>query len=229
MLELLIPKVEPYEDYTGVFEATVEISTAYRSVNVATHPHLLYRFNKDPWLSFNSTGNRSLRPNNLGLNTLRIKLKPEAETYPISMLINGRVTSIVSIGEVGISILQINSSLPFTVPTTVPPTLKRVSFRDCTEFNDPNITQWDISSFNSFSYMFQECAMFNQDISHWRPSNELPDTSYRNMFYNAKAFNQDLSGWDVSRITKKPQDFDAGASAWRSDYKPRWGKPPKTD
>lgn len=71
-------------------------------------------------------------------------------------------------------------------------------------------TAWDVSQYDSFAYMFDNCEDFNQPLSNWDTSGSL-GLGY--MFYKAKKFNQSLdtqqvtvgsntyTAWDVSNVT----------------------------
>lgn len=58
-----------------------------------------------------------------------------------------------------------------------------------------DITQWDVSNGQDFSYMFAESYKFNQDIRQWDVSNGQDFTA---MLKDAWAFRFDISHWDVS-------------------------------
>ena len=61
-----------------------------------------------------------------------------------------------------------------------------------TEMTLSHISDWDVSTVNDMSFMFDEAKSFNQDISRWDISNV---TDMRWMFFNNISFNQDLSPW----------------------------------
>lgn len=91
-------------------------------------------------------------------------------------------------------------------------------FRDNTNFNDPGLLDWDVSSATSMEYMFSNATAFNQPIGNWDVSSV---TDMVNMFSNATVFNQDLRWWDVSSIETEPTDFGTNTS-WTT--KPFWGQ-----
>ena len=77
----------------------------------------------------------------------------------------------------------IRISYSFEIPVNIPSTLKSVRFginelshvgpgsegTRCVAFNDPKISNWDVSNLEarSFDYMFTFCTNFNQDLSRW--------------------------------------------------------------
>jgi surface protein len=68
----------------------------------------------------------------------------------------------------------INLPYSFEIPVNIPSTLKSVIFGFVNEagsvaFNDPKISNWDVSNLEarSFDYMFAYCTNFNQDLSGW--------------------------------------------------------------
>ena len=78
------------------------------------------------------------------------------------------------------------------------------------------------------SYLFQNKAAFNADISSW---NVPAVTNMRSMFYEATAFNQDITGWettaiDAARSQSTIASMFVGATAWLAAYEqtvtPMW-------
>jgi surface protein len=66
------------------------------------------------------------------------------------------------------------------------------------------INQWDVSSLQDFSFVFDNMDTFNEDISSWNVSNA---TSMYAMFIYASSFNQDMSSWNVSNVTNMNRMF----------------------
>jgi surface protein len=115
-------------------------------------------------------------------------------------------------------------------------------------FNDPDVSEWDVSSVTDMSSMFFRASAFNQDIGSWdvssvtsmatmfrfSPFNQdigswdvSSVTNMTFMFYQASAFNQDLSGWCVTNFASQPTFFDQSAEAWTlPDSRPIWGTCP---
>ncbi|CAB9511229.1 expressed unknown protein [Seminavis robusta] len=58
-----------------------------------------------------------------------------------------------------------------------------------------DISQWDVSSADSFNVLFAGNPAFNQDLSSWDVQRV---TDFSLTFDGATAFNSDISGWDVS-------------------------------
>ena len=79
-----------------------------------------------------------------------------------------------------------------------------------------NISNWDVSSAENMSFMF-DTANFNGNISNWDVSS-AENMSF--MFSHAESFNQDLSDWDVSRVNNMEgmfmgaSSFNGGISDW---------------
>lgn len=94
-------------------------------------------------------------------------------------------------------------SYNFEIPVNIPSTLKSVVFRigptGTVAFNDPKISNWDVSNLEarSFDYMFAYCTNFNQD----------------------------LSGWCVSQVTSPPIDFSTNSALTPANH-PVWGTCP---
>lgn len=130
-------------------------------------------------------------------------------------------------------------------------------FMFCSVFNDPNVLQWDVSSYTDLSQWFYECHAFNQPIGKtWDFSNKtdlgsmfyncssfnqemgminVNNVSYlKRMFYGCTKFNQDLSQWCVSKIDAREMgnvnsssDLFAYDSALAPEHYPVWGTCPR--
>lgn len=69
-------------------------------------------------------------------------------------------------------------------------------------FGCSNLTGCDsqppiLSSVTDMAYMFQNCTLFNSDLSNWDVST-IENMGL--MFYNCTSFDQDLSTWNVSNV-----------------------------
>ena len=62
----------------------------------------------------------------------------------------------------------------------------------------------DLSSVESMSSMFKDCASFNGEIGYWDVSSV---TDMSGLFHLAGAFNQPLGDWDVSNVTNMSKLF----------------------
>lgn len=98
-------------------------------------------------------------------------------------------------------------------------------FQNCTVFNQ-DISGWDVSHITSMAGMFRNAEAFNQDISGWDVSNV---TDMTGMFEGARSFNQDLVLWCVSGVTEAPTNFNTGATAFKPEFIPVWGTCPNRD
>ena len=59
------------------------------------------------------------------------------------------------------------------------------------------IASWDVSEVTDLSYLFDNQAGFNEDLSRWNVSNVV---NMQCLFYGATSFNGDLSRWNVSSV-----------------------------
>ena len=98
-------------------------------------------------------------------------------------------------------------------------------FQNCTVFNQ-DISGWDVSHITSMAGMFRNSEAFNQNISGWNVSNV---TNMTGMFEGARSFNQDLLLWCVSGVTTAPANFINGATAFNPAFVPVWGTCPNRD
>ena len=118
-----------------------------------------------------------------------------------------------------------NSPNLIEVPEILPPSVTTLSntFLNCTNFNHPNISKWNVSSVTTMSSTFQGCSSFNQPLNTWdvgnvvtmyfmfnrctnfnQPLNNWNTANVTNMSYmfqNCTNFNQPLNTWDVSKVT----------------------------
>jgi surface protein len=100
-------------------------------------------------------------------------------------------------------------------------------FRGCTSLTSPDFSSWNLSAVSNVRAMFNNCVLFNSDISMWDMSSitflggygggfdsgmftgctifnqpiggwNIAPTDIRTTFKNCYNFNQDLSNWDIS-------------------------------
>ena len=143
----------------------------------------------------------------------------------------GNVTNLtrLSIGNQS-SLTEIPATLPSNVTSNVNITSLAAMFYNCTTFNNPNVSTWNVSNVTNFSQMFQGATTFNQNIGSWNISkatnlssmfsgatafNNGGSSSINNwtlnttvganinlsfMFQNATSFNQPIGNWDTSSV-----------------------------
>ena len=69
--------------------------------------------------------------------------------------------------------VMIRISYSFEIPVNIPSTLKNVRFgygnngNGSVAFNDPKISNWNVSKVTTMHFMFAYCTNFNQDLSRW--------------------------------------------------------------
>ena len=117
------------------------------------------------------------------------------------------------------------------VPTHIPATVTNLgsAFSGATNFNDPNISKWDVSNVTDMSSLFQNTKEFNQNINSWNVSkvtnmNQMFSFAAKfnqpldkwntsalinagSMFMTASEFNQNINNWDVSNVTNMSYTF----------------------
>ena len=77
-------------------------------------------------------------------------------------------------------------------------------FEECSVFNS-DLSEWDVSNVTNMSRMFEECSVFNSDLSSWTVSNV---TGMGSMFQSCSVFNSDLLLlWNVSNVTDMRRMF----------------------
>jgi surface protein len=153
-----------------------------------------------------------------GIRTIRISGTLEGWRFNSNSYAQ-RLTNIISWGT---NVFNINTDATFAgctnlVCTSDPNYLPIISttslascFDECYLFNG-DISGWDVSGVTNMSFMFQTNALsvFNADISNWDVSNV---TNMQAMFSGQGDFNQDLSGWDVSNVTNMIEMFSVALS-----------------
>ena len=98
------------------------------------------------------------------------------------------------------TVLDVIFTLPKTtlkVPLDLGESMRTISgmFSDCRFFNDPNVSNWDVTGFVVFEGTFRNASNFNQPLNSWNMSSAVHLTG---MFSGASAFNQNLNSWDMS-------------------------------
>ena len=83
---------------------------------------------------------------------------------------------------------------------------------DTPNFNG-NISNWDVSSAENMSFMFSHAESFNQNLSDWDVSCV---NNMEGMFMGASSFNGGISDWDVSNVTNMHCMF-GGAKNFNQD------------
>jgi hypothetical protein len=158
-------------------------------------------------------------------------------TYPTRSL-----ASINHIGGKYIEMGKVVKSYPTDHLVHVPtqcPNVKTLNsmFSTCSIFNDPNISNWDVSNITGLNSTFSEAYAFNQplnwnvskvydfigtfassgfnndSIKSWDMSNGY---MFNGMFVSNRVFNQDISGWNMKNAHNLTEMF-FGARAFNQD------------
>ena len=105
-----------------------------------------------------------------------------------------------AVGVSSVSRAFFNSTNLTRVPANLPSTVNTANymFNGATNFNDPNISNWNTTKISDMSYMFNGAASFNQPLNNWNTANVL---SMDHMFYGVSNFNQPLNNWNTSKVT----------------------------
>ena len=98
---------------------------------------------------------------------------------------------------------------------------------DCLQKFNADISSWDVSEGTNFRYMFTEAFAFNQDISGWRPTPNLPANRFSQMFDYAISFNQNLTDWNlepslIEGSTNNYQLFEMFSYTYSLYHLPTW-------
>tara|TARA_R100000742_G_scaffold4174_1_gene1274 strand:- start:1054 stop:2544 length:1491 start_codon:yes stop_codon:yes gene_type:complete len=82
-------------------------------------------------------------------------------------------------------------------------------FSSVTNFNDSNVTSWDVSNVQLFTSMFFGAFAFNQNIGGWNTGSA---TDFLQTFMNATSFNQSINSWDTADVTSMVNMFRGATS-----------------
>jgi surface protein len=93
--------------------------------------------------------------------------------------------------------------LPVGVTTT------NTMFFECSQFNDPNISQWNTGNVTNMSFMFYKALLFNQPIGSWNTSKV---TNMNSIFLQAVSFNQPIGSWNTQNVINMTRMFDQATS-----------------
>ena len=89
-------------------------------------------------------------------------------------------------------------------------------FNDCTVFNS-DISAWDTSSVTRMDRMFCFCKNFSRDVGSWDTSRVV---NMGGQFYDCQKFNQDIGAWDTAAVTNM-RDIFVGCAQFNHDLR-RW-------
>jgi len=94
------------------------------------------------------------------------------------------------------------------VPRSIPSTVLYLNsiFENAPAFNDPDVSNWDVTNVTTLLGTFKGATSFNQPIQHWNTKNV---TIMDFMFQNS-GFNQPMANWDFTG-TKKISGLFAGS------------------
>jgi surface protein len=102
------------------------------------------------------------------------------------------VTSVAKAFFNATNLTKVPANLPSTVYTT------NNMFNGATNFNDPNISNWNTVKVGDMNYMFNGATNFNQPLNDWNTANVM---YMDHMFYGASNFNQPLNNWNTAKVT----------------------------
>jgi len=113
-----------------------------------------------------------------------------------------KLIKVTNWGDIGLKNLSgafYGASNLIEVPSSLPSIITHLdyAFYNAINFNDQNITEWNVSNVTRMEFTFYGASSFNQNIGSWNVSNV---TNMRSMFENAVSFNQDLSNWNISNV-----------------------------
>lgn len=96
------------------------------------------------------------------------------------------------------------------------------TFRDCSAITSiPTLNDWDMSGVTDIGRMFNNCAVFNQDLDNW---NTGAVTTMFFLFEGCSLFNGNIDNWNISNCLSLESTFEGCTSFDRDiSYKPGLG------
>ena len=153
---------------------------------------------------------------NPGATYRRYRLEGEVKDFQLRTVDGIQEPGSITVESFSDRISEYKYNVPevgLTVPTQLPSHVTNIDnmFENCTIF-DQDISGWDTSRVTSMKGTFKGCSTFNQDISRWDVSKV---TTMESAFEECTSFNQDLSGWNTVSLTNLSHTF-AGCSSFNS-------------
>lgn len=110
-------------------------------------------------------------------------------------------------------------SVPSTIPSSV--TMLDEMFKNCTSFNSPNVTNWNVANVTNARECFRGCTVFNQPLNWSAPL----VTTWERFIGSCPAFNQTITfiGNPSSVASIDIADFANDASIWEGTGANQWG------
>jgi len=144
-----------------------------------------YAFNQ-PVNSWSITGGENLR----SMFSLALAFNQDLNNWTVTRYttLNTMFTQAISFNG-DVSGWQIGDDDGFNYPNQM--------FKDCDAFTGIGVETWDVSTLVYALNTFEDCPLFNPDISGWDVSNCV---AWASAFKGCTSFNQDLSSWDVSNV-----------------------------
>ncbi|WP_353778750.1 BspA family leucine-rich repeat surface protein [Winogradskyella sp. 3972H.M.0a.05] len=196
------------------FITTWETTTANETITIPTLPSGTYNYTVD-WgdgnITTNETGDATHQYTTPGIHAVSI-----TGDFPSIYFNNsGDKDKILTVQQWGIISWETMSRAflgctNLDVVATDIPDLSNVSslaqmFQSCnTLVGTVDFNNWDTSTVNDISSIFEGASNFNQPIGNWNVSNVL---NMRGAFRSANDFNQDISSWNVGNVTNMREMF----------------------
>ena len=145
---------------------------------------------------------------------IEINSKNLIDPLPTMAIVSGlgKITQWADVGYSVVDDISIQLGMDITqVPAELHPSITTLSgmFAGATDFNDPNVSNWDTSRITNMGGTFNSAVTFNQPL-HWTTT---AVTNVREMFSGATAFNSDISDMNFTSITEMSRMF-SGATAF---------------
>lgn len=153
---------------------------------------------------------------NPGATYRRYRLEGEVKDFQLRTVDDIQESGSITVESFSDRISEYKYNVPeigLTVPTQLPSHVTNIDnmFENCTIF-DQDISGWDTSRVTSMKETFKGCNGFNQDISAWDVSKV---TTMESAFAECTSFNQDISKWNTLSLTNLSHTF-AGCSSFNS-------------
>ena len=156
-----------------------------------------------------TSGNRAFNNTYANAGTYEVQICGQFTGFGNSFVLQPYLTKVISWGEAANRLTSLNNAfrgaliltdVPNTLPSNV--TDLQSTFLNAKIFNDPDVSNWNVSGVTTLNETFNGASAFNQNLGSWNVSNV---TTLSTTFANASAFNNggsdSIKNWNTSKVT----------------------------
>ena len=191
-----------------------------------------------------TNGYRAISHTYATAGTYEVQVCGQFTGFGASVVLHPYLTKVISWGEAANSLTSLNNAfrgalILTDVPNTLPSNVTNLqgTFINAKIFNDPDVSNWNVSGVTTLSETFSGASAFNQNLGSWDVGNVTTlSTTFANAeafnnggsdsiknwntskvttmfstFIGARAFNQPIGSWDVSKVSSFTSTFEAAS------------------